>query len=217
MIILWIFLGLLLLLFLLLLCPLRATVSFQTEFSVRLQYLFWSIPLLPSKEEKEEEPDKEGKEEPAPPSLSAYQRLRGILKQKGVSGFLEALFEFLSLVKTSASRLASRFKLLEFDLYYTVGGKEDAALAAERYGKLSAGLYSACGLLFQLKKCRKKGVCIDLSFEIPEDLVNFSARFSVKPISLLREGIVLLIGGMPLIQMFREQKSQPVKERKTGE
>lgn len=216
MIVLWILLGVLFFLFLLLLCPLRAEISFQTEFSLSLRYLFLRFPLLPSKKEEKKE-EKEEPEKTSKASPSGVQRLRSILKQQGASGFLRALFDFLALVKASTFRLAAGLKVLKFDLYYTVGGKEDAALAAQRYGELSAGIYSACGVLFQLKKCRKKGVCVDLNFNVPEDLVNFSARLSVRPIALLKEGIGLLAGGMPLIKMFLNKKDQPVKERKKGE
>ncbi len=194
---LYIILGVLLFLFLLTLIPVRLDVSFQQEFSLTLRYLFLRFPILPGKE-KEPKPPKEEKKE----GESGPNKLKAILKKQGFFGFLEALFEMVKMAASSGKRLLTRIRLKKFDLYLCLGGAEDAADAAIRYGQLSGAVYSACGVLFGLTGCRKKAVTVDLDYGSPENRVDFSARLTLRPLYVLKEGISLLIKSFPILRTF---------------
>ncbi len=215
MIVLYVFLGILLFLFLLTLLPLRLEVSFQQEFFLTVRYLFLSFHLLPGKE-PEEEPKQEEEAEKEKKTGGGLDKLRKTLKQHGFNGFMNALFECVGQALSSSKSLVSRLRWKTFDLYLCVAGKEDAAEAALLYGRLSAAVYSACGFLFGLTGCRKKAVTVDLDYQAEENLVDFSAKLSILPLFVIKEGISLLIHSMPLLRMFQSSGRQTQKRKVTG-
>lgn len=189
----WI-LGVLLFLFLLTLIPVRLEVGFRQEFSLTVRYLFLRFPLLPGKEKEPEE--KAAKEEKEGES----GKLKQILSRTGFWGFLKSLFELTKMAASSGKRLISRFRWKRFDLYLCLGGAGDAAEAAQLYGQLSGAVYAGCGVLFGATGCKKKGVTVDLDYTSEENLVDFSALLSLRPIYVLKEGVSLLIKGLPVLK-----------------
>ncbi len=201
--------GVILFLLLLLLIPLRAKLRFQNEFVLYLRYAFFQFCILPGREKPQAEEVPKSEEEKG----KGTEKLRNILKAKGFFGFLQALFELIGIVLQSGKRIVKRIKLKRFDLYLCLGGKEDAAEAAVSYGKLSAAVYSACGAFFALKKCRKKAVTVDLDYNSCENTVNFSGTVSVLPLFVLKEGISLLIKGLPKVLNLLRAAGPSKKER----
>lgn len=193
--------GLLLLLLLLSLFPVRASLDFRTEFSLEVGYLFLKFAVLPGKEETEEPEKKEGPkkdkdEKTKKKSPGIVNRGKTALKREGFTGFLQALFELLGLLLRAPVRILKHLKLKRFDLYLLLAGGEDASAAAIRYGQVSAGVYSACGGLFSLLPCKRKGVTVDLDYDAPENLVDFSGEISILPVFVLKEALVLVIKGL---------------------
>lgn len=193
-VILWIIGGLLLLLLLLTLIPVRAELEFHGEFSLRVKYLFLRIPLFPGKEkEKKEEEEEAGEKEPEKPGKAGMaDRVKAALKREGLGGFLQALGELVKLLGQASAGLLRRLKLRRFDLYLCVAGAGDAAAGAILYGKISAGVYPACGTLFTLLPCEKKGVTVDLDYDRTENQVDFSTELSILPIFAVKEAVWLV-------------------------
>lgn len=197
-VILWVLLGLLALIFLLTLVPVRAKLCFQGEFELTVKYLFLRFPLLPGEPgKKPEEPEEEKKEEEPEEQKKpgAVDRVKAALKREGLGGFLQALGELIKLLAEASAGIIRRIKLKSFDLYLCAAGAQDAAAGALMYGKISAGVYSACGVLFKLLPCRKRGVTVDLDYGREEALVDFSAELSIRPFFVLAEGLRLLLKG----------------------
>ncbi len=193
-VILWAILGLLLLLLLLTLMPVGAELRFDGEFHLRIKYLFLNIPLLPGEPQEEtEEPSKEEEkpEKPGRPGIGG--RIKASLKREGLGGFLQTLGELISLLGQATAGILRGFNLRHFDLYLCVAGAGDAAAGAKLFGKISAGVYSACGVLFTLLPCGNKGVTVDLSYDLWESRVDFSAELSIRPFFVLMEGLKLVI------------------------
>ncbi len=188
--------GILLLLFLLLMVPVRMDIGFQEKFSLTVRYLFLQFPVLPEKEQGEEE--KEKPEEKTPKGKKKQGGLKEILNRTGFTGFLQSLFQLVKMALSSGKRLVSRIKWKRFDLYLCLGGAQDAAAAAQLYGQLSAGIYSACSVLFGLRSKGEKGVTVDLDYSSDKNRVDFFASLSLRPIHVLREGFSLLIKGLPV-------------------
>lgn len=212
--------GVLLFAFLLLSIPIRLKLGFQQEFTLALHYAFLRFRLLPSKEQPTETEDEQ------PTDTSAWDSLGKIkqsLKRNGAMGFLKALFELVKIVAESSKKLLKHVKLKSFDLYLCLGTEGDPGDAAMRYGEISGAVYSACGMLFGLMPCRKKGVTVDLNYSVPDDTVDFSAVISISPIFLLKEGISLLLKGLPLFKKFigssadSENKERASQTREQGE
>lgn len=186
--------GLLLLLFLLTLIPVRAQLRFQGEFALTAKYLFLRIPLFPGEPEeteKEEEPEEEKPKESGKPGI--LDRIKAALKREGLGGFLQALGELIKLLEQASAGILKRLKLRRFDLYLCVSGAGDAAAGAQLYGKVAAGVYSACGVLFTLLPCKRKGVTVDLDYGLWESRVDFSAELSILPIFVVWEGLRLVL------------------------
>ncbi len=192
--------GIFLLLFLLLMVPVRLDIGFREEFSMTARYLFLRFPVLPGKEQEPEE--EKPPEEKKPTEKKKQGGLKKILSRTGFTGFLQSLFQLVKMALSSGKRLISRIKWKRFDLYLCLGGAQDAAAAAELYGQLSAGVYSACGVLFGLRTRGKRGVTVDLDYGSNENKVDFSASLSLRPIHVLREGFSLLIKGLPVYKVL---------------
>lgn len=198
--------GLLLAVFLLLLAPLRLEGEYRQGPSLRLKYLWFTIPLYPG--EEEEAPGQEPSlEQGGPGGLASLRRgwkkLRAILRREGLAGFLRSLGEFAQVVKGASRRLVKHVKLKRFDLYLCVAGEEDAAQGAILYGQVSALVYSACGAVFGLLPCKRKGVTVDLDYSAPEHRIDFSGKLSVAPLFLLREAAVVLWKGLPFFKKLQ--------------
>lgn len=191
-VILWVLLGLLLLLLLLTLIPVRAELEFHGEFALAVKYLFLRVPLLPGEpKEEDEEPEEEKPKKDGKPGV--LDRVKAALKREGLGGFLQALGELIKLLCQASAGILKRLKLRRFDLYLCVAGAGDAAAGAQLYGKIAAGVYPACGGLFTLLPCRKKGVTVDLDYGIEENRVDFSAELSILPFFVAAEGLRLVV------------------------
>lgn len=201
MLILYYILGLLLFLFFLTWIPVRAVVRFRESFQVELRYLFLRIPLVPGdgpleEEEEEEQGEEAEREEPSEEKASLAKRLQSVLSEKGLNGFLQGLAELLGLVKKALGGVFRRLRLRRFDLYLCLAGVDDPAGAAVRYGQVAAGIYGACGGLFSMMPCRRKGVSVDLNYTAQENIIDFSAEVSIVPLFVIKEAVVLLARGL---------------------
>lgn len=218
MIVLYVLGGLLLFLLLLTLTPLHAALRFQEEFGLELRYLFFRYKLQPGQEPKEEpepEPEPE-KEKPQKAGPDWQGQLKEILRQKGLGGFLQGLGDLLKLLGRTSGRLLRRLKLREFDLYLCLGGSGDAAAAALLYGRVSAGVYGACGGLFHLLPCKAKGLTVDLDYHSDVNMVDFTARLSIRPFFVLQAGLALLFGGLGIWRRLRvKPKASQSREKQT--
>ena len=202
--------AILLVILLLLLIPVRVDIAFNTEFHLTLRYAFIKLPLVPGKpkpegekektkkvKKKKKSEEKEGDDSEKEKKSSAVQQVKSIFKKNGVGGFLSALGEAIALLAKCSKRLLSKFRLKRFDLYFCVGGGNDAAEGAIMYGRMSAAIYNACEVLLKLMPCRKPAVTVDLDYRAPESRVDFSAQISLQPLFAVREAFALLGGGIP--------------------
>ncbi len=194
--------GILLFLFLLTLLPVHIDVAFREEFELTLRYAFLRFPLLPGEEapEESEPPQPEPEKKPGP---GPADRLKKALKREGFWGLVQAVGEFIKEAMMASGRMLSHLKLKRFDLYLCLGGAYDAAQAAILYGQLSAGVYGACGMLFSLMPCKKKGVTVDLDYSAAENTADFSASLSMRPLFALKAGLKILWNALPLLRKLR--------------
>lgn len=194
-VILWVLVGLLALILLLTLIPVRAQLRFRGEFALTVKYLFLSIPLLPGEPKEEAEEPKEEEKPEEPNKSGGVDKIKAALKREGLGGFLQSLGELIKLLGQASAGILKRLKLKRFDLYLCVAGAGDSAAGAVLYGKVAAGVYSACGVLFGLMPCKKRGVTVDLDYGLAENLVDFEAELSIRPFFVLAEGLRLLLKG----------------------
>ena len=84
---LWIILGIFAFLFLLLLCPITLTASYETQLEAKLRFLFFSYRLAPKKEKKPPKKGKAKKQEEGSPAVQE-SKLKQLIKERGFAGFL---------------------------------------------------------------------------------------------------------------------------------
>lgn len=185
--------GVLLLIFLLTLIPLRAELQFHGEFELTAKYLFFRIPLLPGEPEEEKEEPKEEEKPKEAGKPGVLDRIKAALRREGLGGFLQALGELIKLLGEASAGIIRRLKLRRFDLYLCVAGGGDAAAGAQLYGKICAGVYPACGALFTLLPCKRKGVTVDLDYGLFESRADLSAELSILPVFVVWEALRLVL------------------------
>ena len=93
---LWIILGIFAFLFLLLLCPVTLTASYETQLKARLHFLFFSYRLAPPKEKKTKK-KKKVKKVPEGPAVPQKSKLKQLIEERGFMGFLRLMKELTQL------------------------------------------------------------------------------------------------------------------------
>ncbi|WP_312693669.1 DUF2953 domain-containing protein [Caproiciproducens sp.] len=202
-------LGIALFIFVLLLCPITVYAGFENEFSARFTYLFlrYKIPSQPQKAEEKEETGKEKKEEKS----DAYSKIRDIIKQKGLSGFLNIISEFASVATGAAKRLFSHAVIRSISVDLAVAD-EDAAQAAICYGYACSVVYPAMGLLVTHVKCKDYQIHIAPDFNEKESRILFTCKIKIRPLFILTSMLPALLKSL---KVLKKVKINPTKITKT--
>lgn len=169
-------LGILTLLLLLLLLPVRVTAKAATgqEPTATLHYLFFSVLLYPRPERpapKQPEKKKQPKEKGEQPKRDLKPLLMQLLSR----------FERLS---RPVQRLLRRTGLARFFLRLVVVG-EDAAATALRFGRANAAVYSAVAVLDRIFALRVRQIEIIPGFTAEREEYSFSGEARVVPLAAL--------------------------------
>ena len=200
--------AIIMILLFLLFFPIKIEVEFKNEFKVSLKYLFLKINPLeqkPEKTPKDEEIKSEQNEDEAEksPLKDFIEKIKEVIKKEGTSAFLSTLFQIVGIVKNSSLKLLSHVKFRVFDLYFCVGGMEDAANAATDYGKASAIIYPCCGFLLQKFRCKKKYISLDLNYNETDNKAVFYMVFSVSPFFVIKEALSFMIKMIPFVEKHK--------------
>ena len=200
MIFLYIFLSILSLIFILLLIPVRLDFKYGQEVTLTVRYAFLKMQLLPEKEKTEEpeKPEEQKKAEGKPKE----NKIKKLLKEKGLGGFLKLVKELMGLVTRQMIKIIKHIKIRELDIYAVAGG-ENAADAAMLYGEACAVIYPAVNTIASLcngKKCR---ATVDLDYKLEEARAIATASVSLCPIFAATHGLKLIIKAIPYIKEFR--------------
>lgn len=178
-----IILGILLFLFLLLLFPVHVSVTFETELGLKVRYLFFRYTVFPQPPEKlAKKAAKEIKENAE--ENETKSKIREIIKQKGLSGFVGLLKEFASVAAGTAKKLFSRVTM---DLLFVdvVVSDEDAAQTALLYGGVCAAVCGSAAALLSVMKYKRYHINVVPDFQAKQSAVKFELRAHVIPVFLV--------------------------------
>lgn len=199
----FVFGGILLFLALLLFCPVVFQCGFETKLSATVRYLFFKIQLPPEKKAAKQ------RKEPAVPKETAEQKkkskIRDIIKQTGLSGFLQILGETAKIAAGSAKRLFSHLVVSDFSIDITVSS-EDAAQTAIRYGMVCGAVTTAVNTLFSVVKCKKQTVRISPDFQSGSSEVRFQMKARISLLFLLASLVYMLVKSARLYFMFKKSR-----------
>lgn len=152
--------GIALLIYILLLCPVAITADLNREPEFILKYLFFKFRLYPTKKKEKKKTKKsdaqDHKEKDAKPKKKE--------KPKGVSYYIEKYGDAVKSVISSLGKLLRHLKINRFELSVTVGG-EDAATIAIEYGAVCAVAYPIVSLLESNVEIKERSVSINTDFD----------------------------------------------------
>lgn len=178
-----IILGIVLFLFLLLLFPVHVSVTFETELGLKVRYLLFRYTVLPQPPQKaKKKAAKEAKENAE--KHETKSKIREIIDQKGLSGFVSLLKEFASVAAGTAKKLFSRVTM---DLLFAdvVVSDEDAAQTALLYGGVCAAVCGSAAALLSIMKYKRYHINVVPDFQAKQSAVKFELRAHVIPVFLV--------------------------------
>lgn len=212
MIFLYILLALTAVIFLLLLFPVIADISYAEELSVTVRYLFFKYQIVPKAEppkKKSEVKKKSGtkkQNEPKDETADDFAKIMEIIKIKGFRGFLELIKEIVIILGKSGWSLLKHVRLKDVDVYVCVGA-EDPADAAILYGNTCSIVYPSFSYIQEFFKSADGRITVDLDYGRNKPLVDASGSAKVKALFILKEALVLLKKLIPYVMEFVKVKN----------
>lgn len=211
---LWIILGILALLALLLVLPLRIYLKYDADGGLRyrVKYLFLTLadseapekPEQPTKKAVEAEKKRSGSGAAAKllsflglEDVSSAANAKKALNEKGLAEMIRGVFGAVKSLFSRISRLVCHGEFRRFDLRIVVGDT-DCADAAMNYGELCAAVYPLLAFLESKLKFRRRNVDLRCDFSVESTEAVFDGQLNYRPIYLL--GFLLGLVGQYLKQ-----------------
>ena len=189
---LWIFLGLLILIGLLLVVPLRIFLRYDAELHFRIKY----GPILVYNSEKppKQKPQSSAPAKKKPKSsgigklldflglteISSVANVKGSIHRVGIVGTLQAVSIALKRLFLRISRLVRKGKFKKFRLSILVGD-EDGGDAALQYGRVCAVAFPLLSFIKGVMHFSEQQLDIRCDYDIPETVVHFEGQLNYLP------------------------------------
>lgn len=205
--VLWIILGVFAFLFLLLLCPITLTASYETQLEAKLRFLFISYQLAPKKEKKPKKKKKVKKQQKEPPKPKE-SKLKQLIKERGFDGFLRLMKELAHLLIGAAKDFLRHARVKELDLYLSAVG-EDAADTALKYGYACSVVYPVVSMVTAISGCKNYRVSVVPGFQEKESRVSGYLKIRFGPIYLVAAGLKAIHKYFKLV--LNQKKTETLK------
>lgn len=198
MIALYILLAILLLLFIVLVCP--VIVHFEYEDDAKLCIYFLGIPVFdssrekkPKKEIQNKPPKKEKKKEKEKKNSfkEILQNRIEYIKSQGLEGFLQEIKEIEGMIKRLSKRVINSIKIKRFKLHLDIGSEESSDTAL-KYGKACEIVFPAVSLLECVFKTQKNDVVITPNFISEKISYAVNIKVHIAPYKLIWAGLCLI-------------------------
>ncbi len=191
---LWIFLGLIVLLGLLLIVPLRIFLRYDEDLHFRVKYgpfLLYDS-QTPEKEQQPPEKSSPAKKKSKGSGVGKLLDLLGLseissianvnssVRRVGIVGTLQAVFVGLKRLFARVSRLVCKGKFKKFRLSILVGD-EDCGDAAVQYGRVCAVAFPLLSFLKGVMRFSEQLADIRCDYDIPETVVHFEGQLNYLP------------------------------------
>lgn len=193
---LYILLGILLVLFLLLLMPVKLKATYNEDFRCVLKIGFVKFSLYPTKpkKKKKKKPKKADEEQ-----KSEETKKESFIKEKGISWLFDLIKKIADLAVGALKDFFRHIIVKKLLLSISIAGS-DAADTAVKYGYCCSAVYPAFGIIVGAVKCKKYGVDISPNFEEKaKSAVNMELEARIKILWLLALVIKHGIKGLKLL------------------
>lgn len=187
----------------LLFCNIKFIVTFENEMSMSIKYLFFKFNMKKSSKEEENVNNKTDKKEETNKETNSQKeknrknkdksnskdKIKKIISEKGLSGFLKIVKNLLNILKNLSIYLLKRIYVVKFYLEVKVA-QEDSAQTAIKYGQACAVLYPAMNFIFNNLNVKNRNVKIYPDFNSEKPSVHFSMIFKIRLIYILKASLV---------------------------
>lgn len=191
---LYILLGILLVIFLLILTPVKLKASYNENFRCILKIGFVKFSLYPPKPKKKKKPKKADEEQ-----KSEETKKESLIKEKGISWLFDLIKKIADLAVGALKDFFRHIIVKKLLLSISIAGS-DAADTAVKYGYCCSAVYPAFGIIVGAVKCKKYGVDISPDFEEKaKSAVNMELEARIKILWLLALVIKHGIKGLKLL------------------
>lgn len=191
---LYILLGILLVIFLLLLTPVKLKASYNENFRCILKIGFVKFSLYPPKPKKKKKPKKADEEQ-----KSEETKKESLIKEKGISWLFDLIKKIADLAVGVLKDFFRHIIVKKLLLSISIAGS-DAADTAVKYGYCCSAVYPAFGIIVGAVNCKKYGVDISPDFEEKaKSAVNMELEARIKILWLLALVIKHGIKGLKLL------------------
>ncbi len=178
---LYILLGILLVIFLLLLIPVKLKASYNENFRCSLKIGFVKIQLYPQKPKKKKKKSEKTEEKPE----HEEKKKESLIKEKGISWLFDLIKKIADLAVGALKDFFRHIIVKKLMLSINIAGK-DAADTAVKYGYCCSAVYPAFGIIVGAVKCKNYGVDISPDFEErAKSAVNMELEAKIKILWLL--------------------------------
>ena len=205
---LWIVLAVLAFIILLLFCPAVLTASYEETLQAKIRYLFVSYQIAPPKEKKPKKKKraKQAEERQAEKEAPQESKIKQLIKEQGLSGFLRLMKELTVLAAGAARDILKHVRISRLEIDATVAG-EDAADTAVKFGQACSGIYTAAGMITALTKCSQYHVGITPGFEGQKSAVSGYVKARIAPAFVLAAGMKALVKYFKFVLNQKKQET----------
>ena len=202
---LYIFFGIIVFIFAVLMIPVRVAADYKDEFSLKVKFLiFFSYNIFPMKEkEKEEKP----KGEKAKTEKTSAEN-----KKQKKKMTVEEIIDCVKKYGPGAKMILRNIRFHRLELYWKVT-EEDAAACGMKYGKICAWLSGVFGFFRNLMKIENAKIKVFPDFLSEKDEIYGGAEIEFNP-------LIVIIGALRMAFVFlkdlmKNSKTKSAKPRKT--
>lgn len=201
-----------------LLCLLRLGVRASWGAETRVTAILGPVrlPLVPKKEGKtgKEKPKKE-KQKKEKPAKEKATKDRQPLPKPGKEDIREALQLLLPALKRALRKLGRGIRIDPLRVSLTLGGKNDPADAAEKFGYLQAAIWSGMPQLERWMHIPDPRIHTDVNFDAEKTEVSGEAAVTLRLGTLFAMGFALLIPALKWFLHYRKRHREDDTKEKT--
>ena len=199
-----------------LLCLLRlgVRISWGTELCVTAILGPVRLQLVPKKEKKAGK-DKPKKEKPPKEKAEKPKKERQPLPKPGKEDIREAIQRLLPALKKALRRLGRGIRIDPLCVSLVLGGKNDPADAAEKFGYLQAAVWAGMPQLQRWMHIPDPHIHTDVNFDAEKTEVSGEAAVTLRLGTLFAMGFALLIRALKWFLHYRKRHREDDTKEKT--
>ncbi len=198
-----IILGIIAVILILLMFPLKIWLDYGEETKLRAGYMFLKFTLYPEKPKK---PKKKKPEKKKPEEEKPKEKKPGMVKQlldkHGVSGIIDILKEAAAIVTDVLKKLGRHLYITRLNIRICVAG-EDAADTAIKYGYVCSAVYLPVSVLREHSVVKKHSIDISAGFLAEKTAAELELTAKIRLLFLIPAMLSALFKAVKLLLKLR--------------